>query len=480
MTYSEVILLTKTCSQEAAVITVESWKLDGIRESERIAQSTWQIQKEDALWSLFSTPCTQRLSLIPRATQGRLNNTAKLGSEGNVMHVGALLFLRSKATDEFTYQQFNMDCSEAADTYFEESCKKGTVFALSRRRQLKKFKDSHVEKEEERTQRMKTLYDRQARKWDESAQETQRDRDYFASWRRRHRRGRQSTSDLHSQDDDVPSSDSGDEELVEDEIGRGSGSDSVIDDAGAGSASGDMESIPEDQSSSPEMSSCGSFDSPDESQSETDDEPQNDFDVASQSDRDSEELKSLLSDSDDDMINADSDHESVENEEAMKELGCDSDEEFRYPVGITSTLNFPTWCSVCGTWLRSQCRRCVACESGSFVLCNECFQKGCWCYDLKHPIYEVAKNGLQSISSWNNYLVRQTIRIFETASNPIQQLFSWKGEVKNDMLHESPPCFHPRLPLVVWPTGQEKLLFANYVDGLKRTCSLRTTERKGE
>lgn len=85
----------------------------------------------------------------------------------------------------------------------------------------------------------------------------------------------------------------------------------------------------------------------------------------------------------------------------------------------------------------------------------------------------------RNVLSWSNFIIRQELCVFDTANGADKLIFSYK-KTKPEMLHESPPIFHPSEPMVAWPVGYESLLLANFSEGMKRVHSHRATSRKGK
>ena len=88
------------------------------------------------------------------------------------------------------------------------------------------------------------------------------------------------------------------------------------------------------------------------------------------------------------------------------------------------------------------------------------------------------KSPSRDVISWSNFVIRQELCVFNTADGAEKLIFSYK-KTKPEMLHESPPIFHPSKPIVAWPVGYESLLLANFSEGMKYIHSHRPTSRKG-
>ncbi|KAF5879132.1 putative nacht domain protein [Botrytis fragariae] len=57
---------------------------------------------------------------------------------------------------------------------------------------------------------------------------------------------------------------------------------------------------------------------------------------------------------------------------------------------------------------------------------------------------------------------RVSIQIFDTTTQEKPPIFHFSQRVSGGIFH-SPPTFHPTIPLLVWPLGDGKILFANYL-----------------
>ena len=96
------------------------------------------------------------------------------------------------------------------------------------------------------------------------------------------------------------------------------------------------------------------------------------------------------------------------------------------------------------------------------------------CLDLKLTFRLSSSN----VISWSNFFIRQELCVFDTTNGEDKLLFSF-NKSKAEMLHESPPVFHPTEPIVVWPVGYDSLLIANFSKGIKILHTHRATSVKG-
>ncbi len=420
------------------------------------------VTKSDSLWSRFSTIGLQRLPLVPKASHASLISPVKLSLNANLLHVGCRMLQLSGPATQRAYSMFDVSSGRPRDCYFEESCQVDSVIVLTRRRMPKTVDTNWDLERTAHAIRMKRIRDANqygpqpwrrgtSKPYYDSSEESSSDED---GWNVGH------DEDLHTY------------ELPEDmvmELKEDSADDVSILDYQSGA----------------ESDSTG----PDYSDSSSEDIDQQDDSILGNMENDSNaesedegELSSLLSDASERPSAWDSLSES--SSASADEANQDGKgKRFSYGVRITSDSRgaHGVRCDGCHCQLYESWHYCANCEStgGGFDLCKECIQKGYWCYDQRHDLFECGPRGPQGVISWRTALVRQDLIVLDVAQDPPKELYTWHGSYL-DMLHDSAPCIEPRTKLVVWPVGQERLLFAQHDGGSARLHSLRTTNRKGE
>ena len=225
---------------------------------------TVPISEEESELLTIESPCSQNFPLIPQTTQAAPSNTIKIGQNGDVLHVGTKVFLLHVDGSSYKYREIDL---EKYGGYFEESCRRGTITALSRRRKLKKLDPGAHQKEEDRATLLKKRRRDMERERGMAHDSESSDDDFQGP-----NHARCSDDDLLS-DGDQSSDGSDDDNEEEKDIGNLS----------LFSAS-DLIGLPEDtpaasdseSSLDSEGSSCpSSFDSPIESETDTDDQHSN-------------------------------------------------------------------------------------------------------------------------------------------------------------------------------------------------------------
>jgi hypothetical protein len=333
---------------------------------------TVSISEQESELLTIESPCSQKFPLIPQTTQAAPSNTIRIGQNSDVLHVGTKVFILHAESSSYKYREIDL---EKYDGYFEESCRRGAFTALSRRRKLKKLNAGALQKEEERSSRLKKM-------------------------RRHMDRQRGMAQDSESSEDDFQGPNHGrcsDDDLLSDGDQSSAGSDDNEEGKDVGNLSSysasDLVGLPEDTSAASdsessltsEASSCpSSFDSPIESETDTDDQRSN-----STSDSDDQET---VSDAESDMSSlvseaseAFSDGDAT-GDDKQASSGPEGDQMFRYPVGIEPKQSYGIICDDCNSEHRDTWFRCAFCEpENGFDLCTRCVkEKGSWCYDKRY------------------------------------------------------------------------------------------------
>ena len=143
------------------------------------------------------------------------------------------------------------------------------------------------------------------------------------------------------------------------------------------------------------------------------------------------------------------------------------------PEGLSFT------CNVCKSLIADDTHyHCEICY-GHFDICKSCLESGKWCSNYRHQlILQTKTRETLDIISLDDLNPGRDLVILQIQSNNASAVFHSHGRTGR-LLYESPPVFHPSLPLLVWPTG-EGLLF---VDFSRNSCfeqKLFTSSKKGE
>lgn len=332
---------------------------------------TVPISEEESELLTIESPCSQKFPLIPQTTQAAPSNTIKIGQNGDVLHVGTKVFIRHEDSSSYKYREIQL---EKYDGYFEESCRRGTFTALSRRRKLKKMDAEARQKEEERATQLR----RKRREMD---------------------RQRAIEEDSESSDDDFPGPHHGrssDDDLLLDGVQSSVGSDDNEEDNEVGNLSsfsaGDLIGTPGDSPTASDSesslasegsSSPSSFDSPIESETDTDDQQSNLISGSDDQETVSDcksDISTLVSESGEAFSDGDG-----AGDDKQASSDAEGDQMFRYPVGIEPKKSYGIICDGCNSEQYDTWFRCAFCEpENGFDLCTNCVkEKGFWCYDKR-------------------------------------------------------------------------------------------------
>lgn len=443
----------------------------------------------DVQWSLYNTPCSRKVALVPQSTCAINPGTVAVLDSGLGLRIGSRVLFRKedpqglhftlagsktagktasgdgaeKPTNESISKSGNLkepmtDVSENATTlreYCEEIAHRDNLLVICRRR---------IPKSEPRKN---------------------------ASHRNRNRQGRspRSSSDLDSSSDDsdIIDLERGSEDDADGEAPAFSDTSSLK----ARSSSDSLRSVSDDSESSDRNSDHESA----SNGSET-----NDFDMLSNSAEDCDGSDSSFSHGEAEEIDSDetdsssllsaptseSSDDEVHDRLVFGENDPDSFGGYQYPVEITGQpVAKEKYCDQCQENELQTWYHCILCSRGNYDLCHQCVKDGEWCSDKNHQLYEeVSCEGVVSVISWSGFVVGQEILIFDTNSTAGKPFFT-RSVAESATLHRSGPAIHPLLPLVVWPIFAEKLLFvdADNSNKSKKRCfseqSFKATSSKG-
>jgi hypothetical protein len=122
------------------------------------------------------------------------------------------------------------------------------------------------------------------------------------------------------------------------------------------------------------------------------------------------------------------------------------------------------------------CNLCT--EGNTFDLCQECRLKGSWCTDRFHPLRTVhidVWGGKCVVGLTSDYVCkpRQQIVVEKYSPQGSKTVFSYRHTDRYDCLYDSPPAMHPTKPLLAWPLGGWKVMFADVEKNMFFTHPLR-------
>jgi len=106
---------------------------------------------------------------------------------------------------------------------------------------------------------------------------------------------------------------------------------------------------------------------------------------------------------------------------------------------------------------------CLVCDDGNFSLCEDCWEQGLWCHDEKHQIADCPESFCPTARrlTVKDLKTELELAVFDRNSprkGPIYRFTQARGP----MIPPSPPAKHPKVPLLAWYLGDNKILFANY------------------
>lgn len=125
------------------------------------------------------------------------------------------------------------------------------------------------------------------------------------------------------------------------------------------------------------------------------------------------------------------------------------------PKGVTE-------CDACGKGQKKEWYRCLECSKGNFDICRACKNGGRWCLNLGHRLYRMIHGQPAGAVSRTNFNIRQEIVVCRGSTrDDFKPVFHLRKRYKT-LLYESPPIIHTTQPLVVWPLTESSLLFADF------------------
>ena len=478
------------CENGTLRITVERWHVDGTERPTFVQSHLIQVSCPDIDWSLYNTPCSQKVAFLPQSTCTISPGPVAFLDDGAGLRIGSCILVKKKdsqslkyivagsenprrtASDErangFTDESVvksnspegsTIDISE--DTaklkkYCEEVAHRGNLLVICRRR-IPKSKPTRLKPRKNRNKQSQS-----ARSDSDSNDDDDNELDLE----------RNSENDEEDEDGAPPFSDTS-------SLRPGGSSDSLV------SASDDNEdsetSLEHDSPSSGSetddfdkgSSSAESCDSSDSTSSLAE---------AEESDSDDTDSSSLLS-----VPSSESSDDEMYEQQPLAENGLDIQGDYHYPVEITDQpMAICKYCDQCREGPFETWYHCLICSSNDYDLCHQCVKSGEWCLDKKHQLYEeISGEGVVSIISWSDFIPSHELLIFDTNSTMDQPIFT-RSTAENVTLHRSGPAIHPLLSLVVWPVCAEKLLFvdASKIKTSKKRCFseqiFKATSKKGK
>ena len=453
-------------------MSVERWCIDGSKSPHLAKSMSLSNPCVDVQWSLYSTPCSQKVAFIPHATSVINAGGISLLNDGSGLRIGSRTILCKPGSqnlqflDEFRHlDKVTLDGSAGAsrepttqlpDTradlgadsnsqwifkngdgpvvneYCEEGAYGVNLLVVSRRKIPKKkaFKEARGPAENTRRSGHKR-HNYSSSNEDSSSYDESRGRDSDAEGPAfsdtNSLKSAASSDDLRPASEDSKSSDEG----------KNSDNASI----GSDSETNDFDFVAGSVGSSDNSESISSL-----REAETDGTDESDAD-------------SLLSA----PTSESSDEEGHDRSASVTGgMDIDLDDDYKYPVGITGQpCATGKFCDVCNDDCNETWYHCSMCHSGDYDICHSCIKNGAWCKDQKHQLYEeVSGIGVVSVISWNDFVTGQELLVFDTKFSLESPVFTHSMR-ESATLHQSAPIVHPKLALVVWPICAEKLLFVD-------------------
>lgn len=449
---------SRECENGKLRISVERWRIDGTKSPSLVDSRFMNVPCADVQWSLYNTPCSRKVAIIPQSTSAINPGTIALLGRASGIRIGSRIFLREEDSQGLRYtlagskppektsggdgeekstnksisksegpEKFTTDISEDAASlreYCEEIAHQGNLLVICRRR---------------------------IPKLEPTEKESHRNRNTSRRSPRRRRRG----SETDSSGDDSGEPDL-ERDSEDDEIDSEARAFSDTSSLKGGSSSDSLISLSDDSKSSDE----------DTDKSVSGGSETNDFDVASNSAEscDGSDSSSSLGEAEEtDTDETDSRSLlSAPSSEPSDDEVHDYQGAYEYPVEINGRPS-ARWkgCDQCRESALQTWYHCSVCFAGDYDLCHRCIKNGEWCLDKSHQLYEeVSCEGVVSVISWSGFVLGQELLIFDTNSTMEKPIFT-RSVAESATLHRSAPAIHPLLPLVVWPICAEKLLFVD-------------------
>lgn len=486
-----ILTVCRECEDGTLSLSVERWCIDGTRTPFLVETISLNVSCTDVQWSLYSTPCSQKLAFVPRSTSIISPSGFALFNGRSGLRVGSRIILTKDNT--YSLNDIRSESSPTQGTTLgnkgkelsdEEIPNAGTLDP----RTTGIPKDAAILTEycEEIAHQanLLVLCRRKIPKPEASGTGPEKMSRHSRNTRRRHNLS--DSSDVDSSTSDQ-GSDSDDDE--NDAKGPAFSDTSSLKSAASSdtlrSASGDSESL--DENSSEFGSGNASSLSDDFNMVSDSEEGSDDLDICPSSEDDEEgdtsgsDSSSLLS-----VASSDSSDEEIHNVSFNGEENYELGSHYEYPVGITGQIPARfKGCDSCGESQLETWYHCAICHHNDYDLCHECVKMGQWCLNKEHQLYEeISEEGVVSVISWSRFVLGQELLVFDTTSTMEEPIFTHSLS-DSATLHQSAPIVHPIVPLVVWPICAGKLLFADMTgkaSSKKRAFSLQSfkaTSNKG-
>ena len=460
-----ILIVCRECEDGALSLFVERWSIDGTRTPSLVETISLNVSCTDVQWSLYSTPCSRKLELVPRSTSIISPGGFALLDGRSGLRVGSRIILNT-VRSESTPAQATTSGTIGKTLSDEEILNAGALNPGT----IGMPKDATILTEycEEVAHQANLLVICRRKIPRSETSETGLEK---MSRHSRNTRRRRNLSDSSSGD-----SSTSDQESVGDDDENDTRGPAFSDASSLKSAasSDTLRSASEDSEYSNENSSgFGSENASslsEEAKMVSDSgEGSDDLDICEDAEEDNtsgSDSKSLLSvatsDSSDEEV-----HDTLVDGEDDNELGS----HYEYPVGITGQPQvIAKVCDSCAEDQQETWYHCAICQHSNYDLCHECVKRGTWCLNKEHQLYEeISEEGVVSVISWSRFVLGQEILVFDTTSTMEKPIFTHSLS-ESAALHQSAPIIHHLVPLVVWPICAGKLLFA---DTSKRASSKR-------
>lgn len=145
--------------------------------------------------------------------------------------------------------------------------------------------------------------------------------------------------------------------------------------------------------------------------------------------------------------------------------GDDSDVEHDYPQ-VSRHSRGGMDCDACDGKNMKEYYQCLPCGGrNSFDLCKLCIKTGKWCrkscHQMVHIIVDRGVHTRQEKVTINDCCPNQFVLAERVDSNGKSTTIFKFMDSTSAILYDSPPAIHPTKPLMVWPLGNNKLLYAD-------------------
>lgn len=436
--------------------------MDGTKSPSLINSGILDVSCADVQWSLYNAPCSRKVAFIPQSTSAINPGTVALLNNGFGLRIGSRILFRKADSQSLQYTLAGSEAPGwmATGDRAEESTDESVSDSKSPEKPITTIpEDAATLKEycEEIAHQgnLLVICRRRIPKTEPSNKESYRGRNRKRGFTRRRTDSNSSGNRSDGLDSERDSED-GEAPAFSDTTSlksRGSSHSlrSISDDSESSGAKSDHESVSGDSETNDFEVESRSAESRDGSNSISS------LEEAEDTDTDETVSSSLLS-----APSSDSSDSEVDDRQTGGDDGLDFRDAYEYPVAITGQPSASKkCCDQCDQTSYQTWYHCPVCSRGNYDVCHQCVQKGEWCYDKGHQLYEeVSGIGVVSVISWSCFVSGQEILIFDTNSTMEKPIFA-RSVSESDTLHRSAPAIHPLLPLVVWPVCAEKLLFVD-------------------